>query len=262
MVNVRDEKTYTERTAFVRTGEDTIPASNSVRRALEADKGFELIALNENIKFELSYNLRHLLTKSKNGVSNPSMFFQSFRENIRLELGEYLDIETKYVTRLVMALVHAISVHGNLSTQFIDSAIESGKYLNYNYSQGHYERSQFLDYLHELQINIRKFDSVSDRFNLGDLLEKYNQYDRGEDIVTIKCDDFVPVVAMLARYENVTTLSIALLAYLLGDDSSLENIQLNPSSPLAKEAAKIAEETPTDDEILEYVLNRQNRQHF
>lgn len=165
LVRVRTEKTYTEYTTFVRTGEDITPASSSIRRALEADKGFELTVLNENLKFELLHNLRHLLGRGKNSILDPSLFFRNFRENVTLTLDKEIWVETKYIKRLIIAVFYSQSAYDNLSTQCLNHAIESGKYLRYNLLQGHYDRTPFLDGLHELQINIRNFQSLTARFD-------------------------------------------------------------------------------------------------
>ncbi|HEX8552173.1 MAG TPA: RNA-binding domain-containing protein [Abditibacteriaceae bacterium] len=253
LINIKTEKAYTEFTTFVRTGEDIVPASNSMRRALEADKGFELAALNENLKFEFLYNLRYLLGKGKDGVFDPCLFFRNFKKNVTLNSDRQFSLEAKYVKRLIMAAFYWQSAYGKLSTQFLDYAIASGKYLRYNFSQGQYEKTPFLNGLHELQINIINFKSLSAGFDFSTFLDKYNEQSKQDGRMLINGNDIVLITAVLSRQENITKLSAALVSHILGNTSKLENLHLNPSSPIPQEAAKIKEESPTNTEVLDWL---------
>lgn len=259
LVNVKKE-IYTKYTAFIRIGENVSPASSRDRRALESDKRFELIALNDNIKFELLHNLKYLLRKGEQGVFSSSSFFRDFRENVALELGKSLEVKEKHIRQFMMGLIHACNgTHQNLSTQFIDYAIQSGKYLRFNLTKNTYERSLFLDYLHDLQINVRRFESLSRDFQLVEFLGKYKSedYSYGKHI-TIRCDDFFLAYALLARHEDIINISVALLAYLMGDETRLEPVKLNSTSPYSGEAVRMKEETPSDTEIMNWIFNKQN----
>ncbi len=253
-VNFTAGKTYTEYTVFVRNGENIRPASSSIRRALEADKGFELTSFNENIKFELKHNLRILLGKTKTGLIDPSVFYKNFRENVILNLDRYFEIETKYVKRLIMGAFYADVSYDNLSTQFTDHAVRSEIYLRYSISQGRYERTPFLDGLHELQINIQSFKKLSGSFDFSDFLDKYNEQCKKEGEMQVRGNDILNIAAVLSRQENIIKLSAALLCYILGNISKLAEVKLNPSSPIPQEAAKIQKEDLTEAEIMHWPL--------
>lgn len=248
------DKVYTEYTAFIRKGENIFPASSRERRALEADKGFELIALNENLKAELTSNLQALLSKGKDGVYSAEIFNMSFKEHCPLTVGGSLTVETRYIRHLFIALAFAFGATNRLSTQFIDYAIQSGKYLTYSTASGSYEKSRFLEYLYNLQENIRRFRMLNHGSGISDVFRKYDLRNEGNRI-TIQCDDFILAAALLDRYSDIVNISAALLAYLLGDRTRLENIRLNAASPLPTEATRIEAETPSEAEALDWVLN-------
>jgi hypothetical protein len=160
LISLGKDKVYTEYTAFIRKGENISPASSNERRALETDKKSDLIIMNENIKFELINNLKYLLAKGKDGLYSPSIFYQSLKDNHKIELSKDLILENKYLIRLHIALAQVIGATGNLSTQFISQAIESGRYLIYDTSKRIYRQGRFLECLHLLQTNIRNFSTV------------------------------------------------------------------------------------------------------
>lgn len=256
LISLGKDKVYTEYTAFIRKGENISPASSNERRALEIDKKSDLIIMNENIKFELVNNLKYLLVKGKNGLYSPIIFYQSFKDNHKIELSKDLILENKYLIRLHIALAQVIGATENLSIQFLSQAIESGRYLIYDTSKRIYRQGRFLEGLHLLQTNIRKFSKISDSQKVSEFFVKYGTQDRN-GYTKVSFYDILWFAGMLDCYEDVLNISIALLVYILGDKSRLDNLQLNEASPIAEETSRIEAEKLSDAEIIDWVLNSQ-----
>jgi len=223
---------------------------------LETDKKSALIIMNENIKFELINNLKYLLVKGKDGLYSRSIFYQYFKDNHKIELSKDLMVENKYLIPLHIALAQVIGATGNLSIQFLSQAIESGRYLIYETLKRIYRQGKFLECIHLLQTSIRRFSKISDSQKVNDFFVKYGTQDRN-GFTKVSFSDILWLAGMLDCYEDVLNISIALLAYILGDKSRLDNLQLNKASPIAEETSRIEAEKLSDAEIIDWLLNSQ-----
>jgi hypothetical protein len=74
-----------------------------------------------------------------------------------------------------------------------------------------------------------------------------------EEEVAIPNQDLVFPLALADMEKDIVLLSIALLRALDGDDRLLPSVELNPPTPLFAEAERIREETPTLEEIREWI---------
>jgi len=255
LLSFKPDKTYTQYTAFIRKGEDNFPASSNERRTLEADKKFERVAMNENIKSELVDNLQHLLGRYKGKAFNHGDLYESFKRKYRLKLGEEITVEKQDLTRLIMTFVSVVGTANQLSTQFVDQAIASGKYLEYDIANGDYKQTLFLEYLRLLQKNIKKFVILSENSGVKQFWEHADARYRVGNYSVLKCNDLLAVCAMLDKYQDIVNISRALIAYIMGDKTTIEYIKLNDVTPVAEEAVKMAEETPSEAEIMEWVMH-------
>lgn len=256
LVNLNLPKIYTEYTAFIRKGENISPASANERKALETDKRFDLLVMEENLKFELTSNLKIVLSKSPKGdVYSPSIFYREFRDAYKITIDNVMPIQGRHIKWLAYAILFTNATR--VSTRFLEMAINSGRYLSYAPQTGRFERSEFLYYLYELLKNIEKFVSAAELPGVMKFLTKYSRKGlRDDEIVRVELEDILAATAMLERFEDVVEISSSLLAYLLGNQGSLKNIELNDGSPIDGMDDKVAAETPTEDEVIAWVKNR------
>lgn len=253
-----DEKIYTQYTAFIRKGgEEISPASWAERREIERDKRFEVIAINESIKSELIYNLGQLLGKIGNIFVDPIIIIDSFKTKHRLELNKIITVDRSYLDRLHIIHIHAYATPKRLSTQFLDEAILSGKYLDLDAKSGIHKNRALLDFFYKLQLAIGEFKSICEMpDSLGNnFLTKYTLTKNPGPTVQVQCNDILFIMAIIYRYEDVIKLSAALLKYLINPNEGLTEVNLNPSTPLWDQVEGIEKEKLTTDEILQWVLN-------
>lgn len=137
----------------------------------------------------------------------------------------------------------------NLSTNMLDYAITSGKYISFNPEKGVFERSIFLRTLSQLKQRIERYTRNSTKSN--DLLVKY--YALQGQKVEVEHYELISVISMAYLIEDICNLSKALIKYIDGNISALSNIQLNPSTPDIEEAQKIDSEVITETEVERWI---------
>jgi len=142
-----------------------------------------------------------------------------------------------------------------ISTFFIDQAVKSGEFLEYDSHLGEFVSSQFNERLFQLRERIGRF-----RRNAGivseqapALMSKYWASAQTDRLVSIPNQDLVILLGLADIEADIVNLSIALLRSLDGDDTWLAFLTLNPSTPIEAEAERIAKETPCAADIEEWV---------
>lgn len=253
LIKVEPDKTYTQYTAFIRKGEDISPASMNERRALESDKKFDILIMNSNIRSELISNLSILLIKSKGKLFNPVIFYRSFRDNYNLVFNQDLIVEGKYIKRLVTSILYTYGSK-RISTRFIEQAILSSKYISYNPMTRSLDKSKILNAIDELHENTINFRRVVDHPSIDNFVAKHSTKYDGKEKIRIPLLEIIFVVTMLDRFENIVNLSIAMVKYLMGEDSALDEIKLNPSTPIESEVNIMNEEKISHDDVLAWIL--------
>src|SRR6476619_2959582 len=138
-----------------------------------------------------------------------------------------------------------------LSTQFVDQALTSGEFLEYDLERQSYQSSAINDALIILRDNVDRLKYVvqSSKEALAAFVATYSDASTAEEDVSVKNQDLLPPLGIAACQQNIVNLSVALLKALDGDNSRLLNLKLNPTSPLASEAEKIGHETPTSEAV-------------
>ncbi len=256
LTKVDKKKSYTRHTAFIRKGEDILPASNFERRALEEDKKFGLLAMKQNLKLEVIDNLKLLLLKSgKSGeIVDLSAFIHVFTEKYCIKSGETLVIERGDFSLIAYPLMQASRARSGLSTQFLDSAILSGKYLTFDAATGQYFASEFLEGLLKLQERIRRLKLVASE--IASFFGKYAPARNPEPFIHISSNDSIFIGGILNLYQDVTNLCSALLSYLFGDLSPLRNLVLTNVTPDDEQAEGIKREALSEEEVIQWLKKR------
>jgi predicted HTH transcriptional regulator len=248
LASFTEDKTYTVYTAFIRKGESTLPASQNERRALEVDKKFDIIITNQSLRAELVNNLQIALAKTKKGEVFPSsLWVKPILRKHKIETGVNIIADKDDLKYIWLSLLYCKGK--NLSTDMIDYAITSGKYILFNPEKGIFERSVFHKTLARLKQRIERYTRNSS--NANDLFIKLSAF-QGQR-AEIKHYDLVSIVSMAYLIEDICNLSKALIEYIDGNTSVLSNIRLNPSTPDIKEAQKIDSEAITEAEVERWI---------
>lgn len=245
------KKTYTRYTAFIRKGETTSPASNFERRKLEEDKRFHLLAVNEAVKSELIQNLQVLMYKhgSLGKLIDLVKAWSRCKAKYTFELGKDLRMErgeALFCLLLLMTVSYAVS---RLRTQFLDEAITSKHYLEFDVLTGRYTPSDFLNTMMTLQEEMRRltsYEDVSGRVVRWIEATKSSGFQIGDT-------DALMAGAIFNTYTNIMTLSTALLKFLLGFDVDFSSIRVLEPAVNESMQEEIKKEEVTYEDVMEWL---------
>ena len=243
---------------WIHTFTDFQDIVETLRTEFNISESLTKIALTENLRRELLANLTHL-TMHHNGEvhANADFYPSAARRSIGRDLDSSTAMPGRYLRWLVMYIVVAGSGE-NLSTQFIDQALTSGAFLEYDRSLNVYRSGLINNSLVLLRENIDRLKSTSPMFKsrVDALLEKFRPYMKREDNITVSNNDLLLPLAIANCELNIVNLSVALIKALEGDYTKLENIRLYSSSPFTSEAEKIEKESVSIDEIDKWIKNQ------
>jgi hypothetical protein len=218
------------------------------------------VALITNLKRELLSNLIHLTSKSKDKRINLHTFYADLaRKHFKGGWADSSSMPSRYVKWLVMYLIAKV-YSKRLSTQFIDQALTSGEFLEFDFELNSYKIGQMHDALFQLKRQVAQLNSFGEGYldeRVTDFILKYspknNPSVNGDGDMFIDNEELVVPLACYDCEMNVAILCIALLKALDGDYSRLTNLQLRPPNPIESEAERIEQENATIEELIEWV---------
>lgn len=213
------------------------------------------IALRENLKHELLSNLQLLVGKWLRGEIKP-LYHWAFHARKSLTGGhnDSSQMPGRYLRWLVMYVIICRRWHG-LSTRFIDHALISGEFLEYDSDLNTYRNGPINNALFELRENIdrlRLMCQLSEDILTG-FIVKYKPLMKTEDDVSVINEDLLVPLALVDCQQNIVELSVALIRALDGSTEKLIGLTLRPTSPFHTESARMKSETATADEIIRWV---------
>jgi hypothetical protein len=212
------------------------------------------IALRANLKHELYANLI-LLTERRDGKIIPTYRWAS-------SARQYLTGDYCGTTRMPAQVLSPLGLYAVLragedrcSTHFINQALLSGEFLEYDVRSSTYRNGPITDALFDLRDHIERLryrgQEIRDmlvRFGL-----KYRHLTNSEEVVSIPNSDLLAPLAVADCQQNIIALTVALIKALDGSPQALARVKLNPTSPLASEAEQLKNHTASPDEIAKWV---------
>ncbi|MDQ1638826.1 MAG: hypothetical protein QOF62_2165 [Pyrinomonadaceae bacterium] len=231
----------------------------TLRTEFNISESLTKIALMENLRRELLANLTHLTMHYKGEVhANADFYASAARRSISGNLDSSSIMPGRYLKWLVMYFVVAGSGE-KLSTQFVDQALTSGEFLEYDRSLNVYKSGVVNNSLVQLRENTDRLRSLSRILNsrVDTLLEKFRPYMKREENISVNNNDLLTPLAVADCELSIVNLSVALIKALDGDYEKLEKVRLYPSTPFAIEAEKIEKEAVSIDEIANWIENHQ-----
>lgn len=231
--------------------------ADALRTEFNISQSLSKIALIENLKRELLHNLIEITQKRKDGEIIPrSAFFTSAsRSRLHGNWNDSTEMPDRYLRWLIMYLL-TVGSGQKLSTQFIDQALSTGEFLEYDPDTGVYKSGLLNNALIQLRQNTDRLRSISGpdfREQVAVFISKYQPHIYSGGDVSISNRELVPVFAISDCEQNVTELSCALFKALEGNHEELKVITLRPTSPLLTEAEQIESETPTIKDIADWI---------
>jgi hypothetical protein len=224
---------------------------DALRAEFRVSVGMRKAAQIANLKAELVGNLRTLFTKSDSGIRPHYRWATPARQQLKGGFGDSSTYEGKYLLWLGMFGLLAGGVGENLKTTFLDEALNSGEFLEFDHQQDSYIVGKLQQALIELKGQIERlrfgeeaFSALERRQLMDTLKAKKNQ-----TAVSVPNDELVLVYAAHDLQANIVSLIEAIYQALEGNPAAIDNVSLYPSSPFVVENEQIAEECPTTSDI-------------
>lgn len=216
-------------------------------------------SLTINLTRELLTNLTHLTFKVSDDVllttywANPAWrsFTKEYKGTSRIPLKE--------IQSLGFYLMFKSSAD-KLSTQFIDQALNSGVFLDYNFEKNIYEIGLIHESLYKLKENIRRFRSFEDNLYREEKLELIDKYLpkntshlNKDDEITVDNETLLYPFAVYNCEQNITYLCVSLIKAIRGNIAALKKLTLFPVNPFPEQAKKVEAETTTIKDIENWI---------
>jgi len=218
-------------------------------------KSLSRVAITENLRIELLSNLRAMTTKL-DGVMhfcNGTMMYR--RHKYKGDLHSFSDFTSKDMAMISVYCILDTSVGSNLTTQFIDTSLTSGEFLQYNTSTDSFEASQIHDGLLKLKLNIERLNRLEKDFSdtRFQLHSKFKNYPMTDNVLSVKNTELIQLFAISDCQHNILLLLTSLYKAINGDERMLSKIRLHPPSPLKETADRLEQEKFTNEELIEFI---------
>lgn len=217
------------------------------------------VALETNLRQELLSNIVLLTGKYKDDIH----FNTQWGEFARARWVGGLDDSSKMPGRYLkwLGLYGLFRTRGErLSSQFIDQALTSGEFLEYDFKNNSYVIGPVHKALFALKENIQKLRNFSEKVfddRIMSLIDKYSPKNNpaiaSDKEIIVTNQEILPAVACCDCERNVADLAVALFKALHGDLSGLSNFHLRASTPDEKMAEEIKNERTSVEEIEEWL---------
>ncbi|HDR2351946.1 MAG: DUF4062 domain-containing protein [Enterobacter asburiae] len=213
------------------------------------------LAFRKLLARELIEILKSGLVKFKEDVvHSPIETVRSFHREHRLTFegcnNERSVIISKYWKRISMFGFHLLSAQ--FQTQIVDRALETSYFLYFDHHVNAFVETPIYEALFKLQIEMRSLKRANTADVLSVILDNspVRRGDTGDtiDIETIK---LVPFLHLMDRWTNIVLLSQAIFKHLDGEEFVMP--PLRPRSPIADMNEMIAAESPSDEDVFEFL---------
>ena len=222
-----------------------------------------LIATRPLRRATVEANVRHeLLTigASLSGMIDEGLFFDywwssSSREHLGSEGSEYVRLPAKAAGDLGLWIVFCRRGHQLRDTSTIDSAIDSGVFLEYDRETDSYNASSIQKRLLQLRNQIRRLKHLED-FPKG-MMETAGDLSgarRGDKPVSVSRFILLTALALADCHINIVNLCRAIYLALDGQTEHLDRLEIRPTTPDPEMANRIEKERPTLDDVREFFI--------
>ena len=209
-----------------------------------------------NLKNELIENLTALLHKhSENGkiVASSSFWGTPAKKCLTGNLDDTSKMTGVKMRWLGMYLMFAAPV-SHLKKQFLDEALTSGEFLSFVKASHTFETSPLQSRMLELKKNMDRLEFLVAGYKeeRAKLAQEFLAMPKANDdaLVDVKNSKLIIPLSIQDCEQNVVNLSSHIFKFLDGNQNALQQIVLNPSSPIPEMAKELEREKPTKDEVI------------
>ncbi|MCK5581706.1 MAG: DUF4062 domain-containing protein [Candidatus Omnitrophica bacterium] len=227
-----------------------------LKNELPLSKRLSSLAYLFNIKMEVANNLKNFFSKEDGRIRFGTEWAEFAINELSGDVCGNSEITEKYLRWLCIFEIFFCRKGENLSTQFIDDALMSGEFLDYNTKTKGYAASDFHKALFNLRSEINKLRKtcVTDVFleQMREFSTKYQKCD-GDNKINVPNIELVTLSAIYNAQLNILMLSRYVLAYINKKNvMKFSDIKLQPVTSFRAESDKIKEEDVSTEEILAF----------
>lgn len=211
------------------------------------------VAILENLRHELEFNLRLALTKLKGKPFYLHWYLDKLREDVKLSGDEVTTNRRLTHTQIKRAVMFAAT--GTVPPESflriaLDEAIVSGSLLDFDPEHDRYVASPLLKALYQLR---EQLDLYRSRYLSSGDRERWFSYwlnvkDRPDSGLSVPAVDLVHLFGLHDSQHNVVRLLVGILRQLYGHSSAMD-VVLRPATPLMDEEQQMQAETVSEDEL-------------
>lgn len=253
-------------------GKSELPKHNWIHTFSNFEEIIMALKISFNVGKDLSYKI-HSINVEKQIKENLTKFFiksdtkilsifslaePAFKEVNNQELNiQSIFLKGKNLKYLRTFAIMSGQVTSNISTKFIEEAIYSGTFLEFNHVENTLKNSKLLSYLIDLVSEINKLSNFEklhkENFQLTIEFSNWIKLARDQEKYEVKTPYLLLILSIYTIQHNIFQISKAILTLLKG-----ENLKNEPKlliSPFSEESSKIKEESVSIDDIEKVLEN-------
>ena len=219
------------------------------------------VAMLENLRYECINNLKQFLLKNQNINLKRK---HSLAKNARLQFHGNIKEESEIVgddlASLGLFILIGCGLSENLSLEFLEQILYSGKFLDFDKDSGVFKQSLLTNALLNLKERISSLIILEEKLmNLEKRIkvsENYVKHIGENETISIKNFDLIVPMIFHDLHEDIVNLLGGVIKYIDGDISFLKNLKLNEKSPIKEYNKDLKSENPNDDDIHSYVISQ------
>lgn len=211
------------------------------------------VAIIENLRHELEFNLRLTLTKHEGKPFYRHWWLDKLREEVRLSPDELKSERWLTHTQIKHAMVYATTATvppESFAGTALEEALVSGALLDFDPGHDRYVLSPLLKGLYELRENLHSYRS---RYLDSEDSQRWVSYwftvkDQPTSGLLIPVLDLLRLFGLHDCQHNIVRLLVGILRYLYDHAETIEAMP-RPTTPLAGEEEKIKAERVSEEEL-------------
>lgn len=229
---------------------------DACRTVLDLSGSLRQKALRANLKYEIKSILAELLEPTDQGVQPVTCRSQFARSSFHGKLNDQSSYTEDHVLWLGMFLITNGNVGKRLKVTALQEAMTSGEFLDFDKASGTHTVGSLQQALFQLDGQIDRLRNVFTKevWEVAtQLLSNQSFKNNRKTKFSIKNGTLIMPFAVHDLIENVITLCRAIHLSLEGNDNSLNEIRLHPSSPLRDESKKIENERVSIEDVQDWL---------
>lgn len=177
------------------------------------------LGLTTGLSREIQMNMQALLVRRKGKVvlDDGISLLASMRLEVEAGLEKSTNVQVQVIITLLVGLLSAGAAQGRMQTRFLDQALRTGEFLEYDRASRSYRAGTFQEALITLALAIDRFKSSrpteSER---SDLLRTYLTKRPATDLVSVPNGDLIGICGFFVAYEALVNATISVFRLLTG----------------------------------------------